>query len=150
MASIIDPRCSIPLFLLEDKNIAINCGKIEGYVLAFILTILILIVCGVIYYFYMRKVDYKYKLLFIVSVGVILLLLWFGFPVLNGWLDGRKWMGYNEQIGSYIKQGFTRDQAIKKLQELYQTNIQANAINNAGYAIGNSLLLNAMDRYADR
>lgn len=55
-------------------------------------------------------------------------------------MTGRNWMVYDEQIKSYINKGFTKELAIQKVQELYQTNMQASATSGVGLDIAAALL----------
>lgn len=135
MASLIDPRCAVPLFLLENEQTAHECGIIEGYVVSFIIT-LILVAIG-IYIFY---ANINNKKMWLAIICIIIVFMWIVIPWLNAWLNKRHWLGYDEQIKSYQKSGISRDEAIKKLQDLYQTNIQASAINQSGFMIASALL----------
>lgn len=140
MASLIDPRCAVPLFLMDNEKIASECGKISGYVIAFIITIIILII-GIFYYFsYMHNnSSLKNKIIYFSVIFLILILIWMGLPLLNGWINKRRWMGYNEQIKSYMNNGMNKEEAIKKMQDIYQYSMQADAIENAGLNISGAL-----------
>jgi hypothetical protein len=135
MAQFIDPRCGLPLYLLDNENVASYCGKLEGYVASFFI---ILILIGAIGYFYFTgKLGENYKMLGV--IGIIVVLLAMVVPMFTSWLKKVNWRIYNEQVGSYINNGSTREQAIGKMQELYQTRIQANAITNGSFIMANAM-----------
>lgn len=135
MAQFIDPRCGLPLYLLDNENVASYCGKLEGYIASFFI---ILILIGAIGYFYFTgKLGENYKMLGV--IGIIVVLLAMVVPMFTSWLKKVNWRIYNEQVGSYINNGSTREQAIGKMQELYQTRIQANAITNGSFIMANAM-----------
>lgn len=135
MAQFIDPRCGLPLYLLDNENVASYCGKLEGYVASFFI---ILILIGAIGYFYFTgKLGENYKMLGV--IGIIVVLLAMVVPMFTSWLKKVNWRVYNEQVGSYMNNGSTREQAIGKMQELYQTRIQANAITNGSFIMANAM-----------
>jgi len=139
MAYLIDPRCGVPLYLIESKEIAIDCGKISGYFWAGVLTILVLCV-GIWIYVKIKDMSLTKKILYWASIVGIILLLWFVNPSVLAWMNGKKWLVYFEQIKSYMNNGMTREESVKKLQELYQTTMQANATSNAGIDIATALV----------
>jgi hypothetical protein len=136
MAYLINPKCGLPIYTLENKDTAVHCGKISGYIWSVILTIFIIITALYIYYGNMfDKKNNKKRYIFYTSISLTLALIWGVFPSLNGWMNGRNWLVYDEQIGSYMKNGMTRDIAIQKVQELYQTSVQSSAISNIATAL---------------
>mgnify|MGYP000639113939 CR=1 FL=1 len=50
LSDLFDPRCSQPLFMIDNGTIASKCGRNGGYVLSFILTIVLIIFCSYKYY----------------------------------------------------------------------------------------------------
>ena len=69
---------------------------------------------------------------------VTLLLLWVVIPRVTSWLGKINWKVYNEQLDSYIRNGSTKDQAIDKIQSLYQSRIQADAIVDGSLIMANA------------
>lgn len=139
MAYLYDPRCGLPTYTLESKDVAVHCGKISGYMWAIFLTILIGIIGVYIYYTNVLDIfngkNKKRKYIFFIIIGALLALIWGIFPYLNGFMRGQSWLVYDGQINSYMNNGMTRDIAIQKVQELYQTHVQSNAISNIATAL---------------
>ena len=149
MASLIDPRCDVPLYLMENEYDVKRCGKLEGYIFSFFLSIIVIVISILIYNRKLRKdiltedEEKKrgnrrlYKYMGITTIIVIL--IWLGSPLLTSWLKVKRWEGYKEQIKSYKNQGFTNTDAIKKIQDMHQTKIQANAITSGAANIAAAL-----------
>lgn len=141
MASYINPKCAIPLFLMTNETDAIDCGKIDGNIIFIILSIIIIIIGIYIYQMYKpinqpNKDNRFFK--YVVVTIIIILILWLVFPSLFQWMNKMKWKGYNAQIDSYLKQGYNKKDAVSQLQNLYQTKIQADAITNAAYIMSSA------------
>lgn len=151
MEGFINPKCNVPLFALPTIDDAKECGSTGGTIFAVILTLIIVIVCGVLIYKNhnptpkpntpqekvkgVTTMDMVYG-----GVGLGLIILsWMYIPSLMSWTRGRSWEGYNAQIESFVKSGSTREQAINKVQELYQATMQAQAIENAGRNISRGM-----------
>ena len=146
MAHYIDPRCALPLYLLENEEVATNCGKIEGYVVCGVLT---LIFIGVFIYFVYRNnktnaLQWNTLVLYIASFLLVLLILWLAIPALSGWMNKSSYRVYKAQSNSFIGNGFSKEQAIEKMQDLYKTNVQADAIQNGSFMIANALRFSNM------
>jgi len=131
----IEPKCAVPLFLLDNEADAKRCGKINGFVVAFILSIVI-----VIFAFYWFRQSGFDLYLYVLGVVVVLLLIWLIVPYLAAWINVLNWRGRVAQVEQYEKQGFSQKETIDKMQSLHQTNVQANAITNAAYYLGWALL----------
>ena len=148
MAYLIDPRCSIPTFLMDNEEVAAHCGRISGYVTAFILSLILIIFGAIIYFSYVHQSTHFWKFFFFSTIVVLFIVIWWGIPPWQSWLKKRHWQGYQEQIKSYQSAGITKDEAIKKLQDIYQVNIQADAINNAGSKIADAMYYNTFQAIA--
>lgn len=110
--------------------------KLEGYVLCIILTIIILCI-GIFLYFNIK--SYDNIILYVCIVVGVILILWLLIPMAGAWTNKKRWNVYKTQIDSYINNGFTHNAAIDKIQDLYKTNIQANAMENGALYIGTAL-----------
>lgn len=126
-------------FLLENETIAGECGTIRGYVIALIVSIALLIL-GIFVYYKWRDDMTTNKILLIVGIVIVgIILSWLLIPMLMKWSTQVNWRSYNAQINAYESKGMNTKEAIDKLQDLYQTNIQADAINRGSYLIASSL-----------
>ncbi|XWV25542.1 putative ORFan [Tupanvirus deep ocean] len=141
MASYINPKCSVPLFLLEYESDAAECGRLTGYFISIILSIIVIVIAVILYFIFNETTDtqqtnriWKYIL---ITLG-ILIVIWLAFPILISWLNKVRWRGYNAQVKSYIKKGYDIKEAINRTQDLYQTQIQANAITDAAATIASA------------
>ena len=146
MAYYIDPRCALPLYLLENEDVATHCGKIEGYVCCVFLTFIIV---GVFIYLSYLHIKSQTKtlntlILYVVSLLFILLILWIAIPSLSGWMNRASFRVYKAQTESFIGNGFSKEQAVDKIQDLYKSKVQANAIENGSFMIANALRFSNM------
>ncbi|XWV26877.1 putative orfan [Tupanvirus soda lake] len=147
MASYINPKCAVPLFLLEYESDAGECGRLTGYFSSIILSIIVIVVAVILYFIFNDTLNtndisnthnknriWKYIL---ITLG-ILIVIWLGLPALIAWFNKVRWRGYNAQVDLYIKKGYDIKEAINKTQDLYQTQIQANAITDAAATIASA------------
>lgn len=146
--SFINPTCNMPLFQQVDSNIVANCARLNGYIISSIISI-ILIITIIILLTKMKKKENeknkkysnrrKYVLIGIGICILIVVLAWLFIPMLSSWIDRRRWQGYQYQIEALMKNGYTRQKAMSKIQSLYQTNEQANALRDGASDIANSI-----------
>lgn len=146
MSTFMDPRCGVPTFLQTDVNTVRECGVYSGYILATILTLMIIVF--IISLLFKKPSDpsdpeqvKKNQTIKMVGgiIGVLLILLaWIFVPRFTSFTSVNSWETYQNQISQYMKEGLSRQGAINKLQSLYQTQEQANAILAAGAEIANS------------
>lgn len=134
MASYINPKCAMPLFMMDNHEDACNCGYLQGAVTSVICGVVSLSAVAVLCAYIQRMPEQGsgVSVKHVVGGCVILLLLLWLYPHLSSWLSGVQYKGYHEQINSLMNKGFTRDQAVSKTQDLYQAQLQASAINNIG------------------
>lgn len=147
MSNLFNSQCSVPTFMQVDKTVVSDCGKINAYIFCSVVTI-ILLVAGFTQNSKINKntslsaSDKKTKklsLLLIITASIIL--SWIILPFLFSFLSVNSWESYQNQISDLMSQGYTRKQAIGKIQSLYQTQQTAMAIEDAGAEIGSG------DRY---
>lgn len=140
IASFINPKCSVPLFSMEDINIAYQCGSISGKIIATFLTIIIVIVGLVKSTQQVTTVDTStnktiitkrpnYTLLSICAL--LLLAIWIVIPSVSGWTNSKTWSGYDEEIKSLMNQGLTRKEALTSVQNLFQQKMQSDSLRNS-------------------
>ena len=139
IVGLIDPKCNVPLFSMTNIETAYTCGNISGYLMAGTMTVVILLLMM----FYLRKTTTVYNdttkttqttssINFAsLTLGIFaLVIVWVAIPSASAWLNARTWSGYNAQIEAYVSGGMPRAEALNRVQSLYQTNIQTNALNN--------------------
>jgi len=145
MASYIDPQCGMPVFAQDSEDVASQCGMYNGYIIAFILSVLDIVITLSMYY---KSEDEKTKKKNnkIIYIGLgILVLIWL-LPFLLGFFAKRNWQSYDLQIKGYMAKGMTKPQAIEQIQSAWATREQASAIQGAGANIGSSILMSDMFR----
>lgn len=149
MATLIDPACATPLFQMDSANTARECGKISGYMSAIVVSI---IVIGVMMYFFVKSgreyqdeegvMRTKPKSWWILAVGFVVLIgVWIIVPTTSAWLNVRRFEGFQEQLKSLMAQGFSKTQAMSKMQDLVQTKMTANATVLAGEEIASAFAM---------
>ena len=163
MASLIDAKCAIPLFNLNDTSdykgadVASSCGRLNGYLSMSIVGLCILGFGIMAWYNSDKMVDATGKPIIDVKTGihaidpagkkhsylimtiVCTLFVWFVVPMLMGWLASRSWFGYDSTKKAYMSQGFTEVQAIGKMQDMEQSRMQADATREGLFSVASAL-----------
>ena len=147
MASLINPNCGVPIFVQTDKTLVSTCGSYSGYIISGVITVVLIIIMIVI-----SKSAEKYSHLSVEEQSIIkkerdnkllmillgILAVWVLIPMISKFLSTNRWESYQSQISQYMSQGLSRQDALSKIQSLYQTQMQANAMITAGGAIAAS------------
>lgn len=138
MASYIDPRCALPLYLLENETIATSCGKLEGYIFCGFITLIF--IGGFVYFYTISKnKTFNSFILYASLLLLTLLIIWYAIPAFMGWINKSRFRIYKAEMDGFIGKGLDKEQALDKIQDLYKTKIQANAIENGSLMISNAL-----------
>jgi NADH:ubiquinone oxidoreductase subunit 6 (subunit J) len=128
--------CSTATFL-QTQDQASSCGKRYGLIFAIIMTLLSIV--GAVFIWNSHSIDSidvdddtiakrkRRKTFMLAGLGVLTLLFWLAIP-LGSMMMNYRWKSYNNDINGYMKAGFSRQKAISKVQGLYQTNQQTDAI----------------------
>ena len=147
MANLFGPRCGIPTFVQTDKKVVGECGVYSGYFMAGILTVFIIFFAIGIYSSSSTtttltaaeseqiKKKRNAKLFFLCLCTV---LVWVLIPRMFRFFSLNSWETYQGQISQYMAQGLSRKDAIKRIQSLYQTQLQDSAIVEAGAEIASA------------
>jgi len=144
MASFFNPKCAMPTFLMGNENEASMCGKINAYIISLIVSIIVIVISVLLYKtkkrHYINKTYRKNVRLakYVFATIGIVILIWILIPLVLSLASKNRWRKDNAQINSYIKNGYDKKEAIGKMQDIYQSQIQANAITNAANTIANS------------
>ena len=136
MGNFIDPRCSTPLFRINDSSLAKSCGRLSGYYLSIFASIFFSIVYGMYLYFLNSKYYFdnnidKYNQSKQTATTVficVLILLWIGVPILSGYFNVKSWEGYQYQINEFIKNGLSKEAALDKIESTYNAENLARSI----------------------
>lgn len=153
MSNLIDPRCGAPSFLMDNEGIAAMCGRYGGYIIAGILSLIIVGVSIAKYNSSLgndvdekgnpaTKKDWRY----LIAGGAGLLVIWLVIPWLLGWFSKRSFQTSQIEIDNYMKAGMTRQQALDKMTSIYQSQIQASATRDAGGMVAGALWGSAQNR----
>ena len=90
MASFIDPRCAVPVYLLDNEDVATSCGRLSGVVISVLITIMI-IAASILLYMKKDENDPEGKNKRpTVHIGVtvcIILMVWLLIPFLSGYFN---------------------------------------------------------------
>jgi cell division protein FtsB len=144
MSSLINPNCGVPTFVQTDKKLVGDCGSYSGYIFSGIITIILIFVMVSISKSSMKstmkeseeqKQKRDTKLLFIF---LCIVLVWIFLPKIFSFFSVNSWQSYQSQISQYMSQGMSRQDAINKIQSLYQMQLQASAILGAGEEIASA------------
>lgn len=144
MASLINPSCATPLFQMTSQQTAEKCGKLGGMITSVVLSIIVSVVCII---FYVKSghpasdntPEQKRNTWILVGGATIIALLWLVVPYASGWISGRRFRGYADQVRNLMKQGYTRTKAMSKIQSLKQTQMRATATVMAGEEVAEAI-----------
>lgn len=124
MASLINPKCAVPMFSMEDVSLPSECGRLGGLISAVVISAIV--VAGWIAWLKINKGGIVS--MSSLNVGVFVGLLFYLLPMGFSWIYERYWMGYMEQLKSFQAKGQSKKESIQNVQSLYQTDVQASAI----------------------
>ncbi len=159
MASLLNSKCGVPIFVQTDKNVVGECGLYKGYITCIVITIFTAIAAVMILISKPvvksdadtaetdkhKKEIWKHKMILLGIIVLITVAVWIFVPRLMRFMDINSWGTYQNEIDGYVTQGMTRQQALNQIQSLYQARMQAAAIssigqNNLGMSGGGSLI----------
>lgn len=144
MSSLVNPKCGVPIFQMNDMKDASDCGRVDGYIIA------IFISAFTVFGFVMWYLDYtnedpitkerKNGWWIFALLGITLVLIWVFVPMLGQFLATRNFQTTKIQLQQLESHGYTHQEALSKVQELY-TNMQRNqAMKESAMVIGDSIL----------
>lgn len=131
MVSLINPKCAIPLFAMDDENLATECGMWGGLIGASVISALAIVIWSIALVVSKRSVMSMFTLNFAIFTGLLFWLL----PLFFSWVSHREWLGYAEQIKAFQNKGQTNKESMQNVQALYQTDLQASAISSIGVGL---------------
>lgn len=123
MASLFNPICGISLFDMISSNTAKECGRINGYMVSILLSIITVISCG-FWFAYHKNIDNEDQTksswwIWLVMVG-ILIVIWIVIPYLLIFVNLRNYSKIKRNIELFEKEGKNRESIIKNLKCNYQ------------------------------
>ena len=142
IATFLNPACSVPLFQQSTMSNVLTCARINGFIGAFIFTLLLLIPIFFLVKTFKQKNHEstetyhkrrRWNIIWLSILGIIILLLWIFLPMINSWMNSKRWEGFQEQINSLVNNGYTRSQALDKIQSLYENKQKISAIQENGF-----------------
>lgn len=139
MASLINPKCGLPTYLLDNSADAAECGKLNGQLLAGILIVITLITSIWLYWESKQNYTFNKTLIHFGITFLIVCALWIVLPFLSVALSKISWDIKQEEIKGYMSKGFDKQGAIKQVQDMHEAVIQADATANAAFTIANAL-----------
>lgn len=112
MSKYLSSKCIRPLFLQKTKEDGGKCGNIDGFIYAFLFTV---ISAGVFIKFDIYKIKYA-----IYGYLLFLSILWISVPIITSFSYGNMWDGYQETITDLMSQGYTRQEALSFINGMNQ------------------------------
>lgn len=145
MSRYVDPSCATPIFQMDSEKVASRCGRLDGYFMSVAFSLLILF-GGFIWYNKSGEIiengviveaEKDVRILF--GTVALIALVFLVVPYLSSWFTVVTYQGYQQQIKSLMKQGLSKKKALNRVQQLYQTEMQASATRQAGENIASAL-----------
>lgn len=148
MANIVNPICGVPDFQLPNAKTAAECGRVNGYIVAGLVSIGVII--GFIYWYnshYETETDpktgkkiVKTKPYWIIILMVtVLLLIWLFLPILFAFLSTNNYRTLQLQKDELIKRGYNEKEVLRSQQDIYQNKMQARSRIAAAGEIANAI-----------
>lgn len=134
----IDTNCFIPVYTMDSKETAINCGKSVGILYSVILTFFLILIIISVYFAQSKKHkedpvnNKKPNLPLLILISVIALILIWLIPVGMVYSNTISWNQNQKMIDNYMKQGMTRAEAVSRISTLREAQAQREATLEAG------------------
>jgi hypothetical protein len=133
------PRCSVPLYQLTDRGVAVDCGRKQGMFSATMYSVIVLLLAAGYTYYVKRagEKDAKYEpyvSLTNVWIGTVVLVafMYLGIPMIDGYFKGNSFDGVQYQIQSLMSGGMSRLDAQREIGRTARTIYQADATRGVG------------------
>jgi tetrahydromethanopterin S-methyltransferase subunit F len=139
MSSLFMPQCGVPTFRQTESSVVSHCAKINGYIIAVILAIVIMVFAVTESYKKWEEdkkkgnntKDWKYIIIGLVASVVIIIFL----PMLLSYFSVNAWKTTQFQIDQCVKQGRSRTECMDLQQKWEETTMQADATRQSGHDI---------------
>jgi len=143
MSSLVNPKCGVPIFQMNDMKDAGDCGRINGYIISIFISLFTVFGFVVWYIDYTEEdpITKKRKngwwILFL--LGITLVLIWIFIPLLAQFLATRSFQTTKIQLQQLENHGYTHQEALSKIQNLYENMKRNQAMTDSAMIIGNSI-----------
>ena len=143
MSSLVNPKCGVPIFQMNNMKDASDCGKINGYVISIFIS-LFTIFGFVIWYLDYTKEDpitkeKKNGWWILVLLVIIIIMIWIFIPMFFQFLATRNFQTTKIQLQQLENHGYTHQEALSKVQDLYQNMKRNQAMRDSAMIIGDSI-----------
>ena len=143
MSSLIEPKCGVPIFQMNDMKDASDCGKINGYIISIFISIPTIIGFVLWYLDYTTEDpetnEQKSGWWIFLLLTITLLCIWMFIPMLGQFLATRNFQTTKIQLEQLEKHGYTHQEALSKVQDLYQNMKKNQAIRDSNMIIGDNI-----------
>ena len=143
MSSLVNPKCGVPIFQMNNMKDAGDCGRINGYIASIFISLFTVFGFVVWYIDYTEEdpITKKRKngwwILFL--LGITLVLIWIFIPLLAQFLATRNFQTTKIQLKQLENHGYTHQEALSKIQSLYENMKRNQAMTDSAMIIGNSI-----------
>jgi hypothetical protein len=150
MAKYIDPQCGRQIYLMDDENIAGNCGWLEGLIGAIVCTVIVCIIISSVVSYTMSEKEVVDKngrpikqtntspYIIISIICCVLILVWVFTLVGSTWLSKSNWRSNQAQIEGYMNSGMSKAAAIDKMQDMQEAMMKAEATRSISRSMENN------------
>jgi hypothetical protein len=143
MSSLVYPKCGIPIFQMNDMKDAGDCGRINGYIISIFVSIFTIFLFIVWYIDYIKEDpitrERKNGWWILVLLGISLVVIWIFVPLLTQFLATRSFQTTKIQLQQLENHGYTHQEALSKVQNLYENMKRNQATKESAMIIGNSI-----------
>jgi hypothetical protein len=140
MSRFIDPRCGVPIFMMDNPRIARRCGRINGFFTAMSFTIFFIIGTVILTIHLNKKqldpdtlevieADKNKKFIWwpiVTGIGCIIF-SWIFFPFLTGYFYTIQYKSKEIEKGRMRRRGLNEKEVYKQQQDLYEKRLETSA-----------------------
>ena len=143
MSSLVNPKCGVPIFQMNDMKDASDCGRIDGYIIAIFISAFTIFGFVVWYLDYTKEdpitKERKNGWWIFALLAVTLVLIWVFVPMFGKFLATRNFQTTKIQLQQLESHGYTHQEALSKVQDLYQNMKKNQAMRESAMIIGDSI-----------
>ena len=139
MSKYIDPSCGVPIFMMDNSNVARRCGRLNGFITASFFTILIIIGTIIVTIRTNKKrtdqygntlaIDKDKKFVWwpILSGCIWIIFVWLFFPLLTGFVYKTQYGWKEVEKRMMKKRGLSDKEIYQQQQGLYEKRLESRA-----------------------
>jgi len=138
MSRFVDSRCGVPIFMMDNENVARRCGRLNGFVSAISFTIFFIIGTIILTINLNRKkkkTDKTYNeeeeknkkfVWWPIATGIACILLsWLTFPFLGGYFNVMSYEFKQNEKRAMKRRGLSDKEIYNKQQDLYEKRLES-------------------------